>query len=798
MTQLLPPSTHSIFKKIVYSLSIITLAACSSITSHKFSATYGKNQVQDRVVAADSESGQHYIKNIQPVLEQRCVVCHACYDAPCQLKLTSPEGIDRGTSKDLVYSGSRLLASSPSRLFVDQPDTFAWRDSGFSPVLNERTQSADTNRALGVMHQALDLKKQHPLPDTTRLDPKEFDLSINRKNECPSDDEYQHFARKNPSHGMPFALPAIADKEHQLLSQWLADGAKMAHQNTVSEDDQKRIEQWEEFLNQNSLHWQLVARYIYEHLFLGNIHFLEEGKNNPQSQYYKLVRSSTAPGQPITIIPTRRPYDDPKVDRVYYRLMPMQQSIVSKTHMPYSLTDKRLAWMKTLFAKPHHEISELPGYSKKFTNPFVTFQAIPAAARYEFMLSEAKYIISGYIKGPVCRGQVAVDVINDHFWVFFVAPRTEAIPPLDEFLKNQAGHLRLPGEQGSNAGIVTNWLKYSRLNSDYLLSKRNALNEIFSKNNALNLDLIWDGDGHNKNAALTVFRNFDNAAVVTGLVGRAPKTSWIIDYPLLERIHYLLTVDFDVYGNIGHQLNTRLYMDFLRIEAEFNFLTLLPKERRLKVRDHWYRDASERVKNHLYQCENYITQSPAIEYTNSMPKIELYQHIKYRLRNVLDHQHSLSKDDIDASQATALKKLQWISGRPATLMAEHSLIYVHSNGQPRRLYTLLSNRAHSNITSLFLESKYRLPEEDTLTIADGVIGDYPNAFFNVDESELSAFVNRIASLRSEQDYQKLLDLYGVRRTNKAFWQFSDTLHETYVNQQTYNAGVMDYNRIENR
>jgi Fatty acid cis/trans isomerase (CTI) len=37
--------------------------------------------------------------------------------------------------------------------------------------------------------------------------------------------------------------------------------------------------------------------------------------------------------------------------------------------------------------------------------------------------------------------------------------------------------------------------------------------------------LLWDGDGTNANAALTVFRHFDSATVVKGLVGRAPKSA---------------------------------------------------------------------------------------------------------------------------------------------------------------------------------------------------------------------------------------------------------------------------------
>ena len=54
---------------------------------------------------------------------------------------------------------------------------------------------------------------------------------------------------------------------------------------------------------------------------------------------------------------------------------------------------------------------------------------------------------------------------------------------------------------------------------------------------------------------------------------------------------------FDVYGNAGHQLESRLYMDFLRMEGEQNFLLFLPEDQRVALRDHWYRNAESHVRN---------------------------------------------------------------------------------------------------------------------------------------------------------------------------------------------------------
>src|SRR5690606_13838627 len=120
-----------------------------------------------------------------------------------------------------------------------------------------------------------------------------------------------------------------------------------------------------------------------------------------------------------------------------------------------------------------------------------------------------------------------------------------------------------------------------------------------------------------------VLRHFDSATVLKGLVGQIPQTAWVIDYTLLERIHYLLVAGFDVYGNFSHQTLTRLYMDFLRMEGEFNFLALLPTEERLRLRDYWYRDASENVKSFLYGSRAYLNYPPGIDYKTDKPGLEL-------------------------------------------------------------------------------------------------------------------------------------------------------------------------------
>ena len=171
-------------------------------------------------------------------------------------------------------------------------------------------------------------------------------------------------------------------------------------------------------------------------------------------------------------------------------------------------------------------------------NPLTAFVQLPVNARYRFMLERAENTIMGYIKGPVCRGQVALNVINDHFWVYFVDPELATATDVEAFYLSQQNNLRLPAEDNSSA-MAANWLAYAKRQGNYLRARSNFMNNALKDGQHLTTAGIWDGDGDNHNASLTVFRHFDNATVVKGLIGEPPKTAWVIDYVLLERIHYL-------------------------------------------------------------------------------------------------------------------------------------------------------------------------------------------------------------------------------------------------------------------
>ena len=61
-----------------------------------------------------------------------------------------------------------------------------------------------------------------------------------------------------------------------------------------------------------------------------------------------------------------------------------------------------------------------------------------------------------------------------------------------------------------------------------------------------------------------------------------------------------------------------------------------------------------------------------------------------------------------------------------------------------------------------------------------------------------SFAEAIEQLEDEDDYEAMANRFAVRRTNPDFWQNSDDVMNWYHRNDPLNAGILDYNRLENR
>ena len=123
-----------------------------------------------------------------------------------------------------------------------------------------------------------------------------------------------------------------------------------------------------------------------------------------------------------------------------------------------------------------------PGYAPIVSaNPFDVFRQIPAVSRYQFLLDDARYVIMGFIKGPVCRGQVALNVIEDHFWVFFSNP-DEGFSDEDrrELTNEVADYLQMPSST-QTFNVLAAYGKYWEGQKAWLAWRENYFKKLYDE-----------------------------------------------------------------------------------------------------------------------------------------------------------------------------------------------------------------------------------------------------------------------------------------------------------------------------
>ncbi|MCF5025380.1 fatty acid cis/trans isomerase [Pseudomonas lurida] len=734
-----------------------------------------------------------YTRDIQPIFTEKCVACHACYDSACQLNLGSAEGAARGASKVPVYDGERSQATPTTRLFYDAFGKQAWQQKGFYSVLDAQGSQA------ALMARMLELGHNAPLQPNAKL-PDDIVLGLNRENMCAMPGEFNAYAGAHPREGMPLAVTGLTDQQYQTLQRWLASGAPIDEQGLApSAKEALQVQQWENLFNQPGARESLVARWLFEHLYLAHIYF----ENGEPGHFFQWVRSRTPSGQPIDLIATRRPNDDPGT-QVYYRLWPVQGVIVHKTHITYPFSAAKMARIKALFYAGNWQVNALPGYGPgRRANPFDTFEAIPAKARYQFMLDNAEYFVRTFIRGPVCRGQIATDVIRDNFWALFQDPDHDLYITDARYRGQATPLLAMPGQNDDVGSVLSLWLAYRDKRNEYEALRRDSYADLPPPS----WSSLWAG---NDNALLSIFRHFDSASVTKGLIGEVPQTMWLFDYPLLERTYYQLAVNFDVFGNVSHQAQTRLYFDLIRNGAEQNFLRLMPADSRDGYMDDWYQN-SGKLKLWLDYEAIDDDKPTGLHLSENDPKRDFASQLLSRYGDLNASPDPInrcsgaycSRDGIDPALQEAEQALSRLTSRPAAglkvidQLPEATMLRIETAGGQRVVYSMVRNRAHSNVAFLLGEAYRYQPGLDTVTIYPGVLSSYPNFMFNIPALEVPEFVAQMEQAHDARRFEKIVDRWGVRRSHPLFWQYFHDLSQ-YIRETTpVEEGVLDMNRYEN-
>jgi hypothetical protein len=729
-----------------------------------------------------------YSLNVQPIFDSKCIACHSCYNSPCQLNLTSFDGVNRGANKINIYDFPKFESRSPTRLYIDAHSVQGWQDLGFFSVLSNQPPSL------------LSYMISTPPGIESNLQ-KNFEAESNRTCiDSTSSKNIKKFNAANPAGRMPLGFTQLESKEVSTINKWLNSGAmgptSLELEKKIITDHRLSplLKEYESFFNGQSIKQKIVARYLYEHLFLASIYF-EEYPNI----FFRLVRSKTK-DQGIIEIGTHLPFDDPKTN-FYYRLRPITNTIVHKSHIPFLFSKSRKnKWINDFLNSNWPTIpKQIPIYGEEASNPFKIFADIPVKARYEFFLENAAYLIMTFIKGPVCRGQTALNVINDHFWVLFLDPSEDVLVNSKEAYDKIANQMIFPSAIGDDFSPLINfrdqYWKAVETKFSYLKSEKH-----------LGIESLWNGKNKDTNSNITIYRHFDSASVLKGLRGENPKTVWVLDYHVFESIYYNLSAGYNVFGPILHQLNSRLYMEVSRVASEDLFLSFLPQNSRDQLRNDWNLDVPFKKESTLKFLFDLISKDVkeklSKEYRFSAKEIQTQfksdsKDPKNSFLDKLKKEHyspTQTLQNIDNSEYKMdVKNLNYQSVQ----FLPDSIILLVKDSKGEKLWTLIHNKDHYNVAMLLFEGDRRRPEMDTVDWIQGAATSYANLIIVIDESNLKQFFDELKMAQTANNVNSILKKYGLARNNPQFWQYYKQISDLSKNQQTNERGYIDLNRYVN-
>jgi len=746
-----------------------------------------------------------YAKAIQPIFNRRCIACHGCLGSPCNVKLDSFRGVDRGGFGLNAYSNH--LGAYPRTDMDAAESTQAWRQRGFYPILS-RDGAADKNLDGSLLYQMVAAGMRHNGPDFSRdaldgLRPERYRASCAATPAALAAQLEQH-----PAVGMPFGLPAISNEDFATLQAWVAAGAPgpdaTAQQQAQAAASPEAVAAWEAFFNADDPRTKLVSRFIFQHVFLATIVLTD----SPGDQF-RLVRSSTPPTRinedadgrtrvehpPVQVIGTGLPYDDPYryagIDKFWYRLQKLTEPPVQKNHFILRLGREDIDHFTRLFA-----IDSGAGWDKDadldppygIESPFVQFAAIPAESRYRFILENAEVMVGGITYGPVCNGQTATYAVKDQFWVFFLDPAYD------------------PSVQEPQLGLDSEATLMDRSvigNTAYL----NAFAETKARLSPEGwpLEAIWDGAGADSvdrgNAWLTVLRHETNVSVLKGAQGGLPRSLWLISYAGFERMYYDTVAGFAYWEGDPQKLETLLFFNMLRQSFEDHFLLLLPPRYRQSIRDDWTRGIGAIALAGIPFAGS--DQPTRVEMTGDRPRAEIVARINERLgpsiSGLPDALNPELKPSVKLSAPMqgfddferAISTLTAVDQRRFLRFLPSVMVLRLNHGGEQRVYSLVANRVFASQWTLLFQNGAARPNEDTMSVYPTLVNGFPNLFLDLDLAQAPSFLSDLAAVSTDDGWRRFQERYAILRNSKRFWPFYDWLNGWNFSERGDEAGWLD-------
>jgi hypothetical protein len=743
-----------------------------------------------------SDVGDAYLDQVQPVLAERCAVCHACTNGPCQLNMTSFAALQRGVSSTNPYKWG-LLDGYPTRVADNRP-LAEWRAKGFRSILPENGSAPDQS----VIFQALALGDKNQPSAMSQSTWRSMAQAQNDGNlSCPANSfEYFFFKIGNAMGGMPWALPALDAARRSVLDSWLragANGPSAAAQAIIANPQRTALSQmdpgalvaaWESFLDGDDLRSQLVGRYLYEHGYSANIWLTE----NP-GEFYRIVRSRTGAPQPIDQIETDMPQDDPGAGRVHYRLQKIDRVIEGKTHVPWELSLADLDHWRTLLLSGSWTVAALPDYSSR--NPFEVFAPIPAAARSRFMIENSRVLFAEFARGPICLVQIASWAVDEYFWIWFLKPESDPSVQTPELgLDSYASFFSKDGNLVSGVPVLGD--KYGE--PIYRQAFETTLRQW--KPEGLGVQDIWTGEGTNPNAWLTVHRHQYSVDVNTTMerpTTGMPRSVWLMSYANFERMYYNAVSAYKYWGSLKHQNDTFNWQSYTRTEAEDLYASLFADQGyRTELRNR-FTSFGGMVYNKLFTdyAEGRPSASPQYTTEDQVARA-LYASLGVAMgpEDTLNHWPNDTYPSVVAPAIASASDfeaaLRTLTNRAAPFAGFlPNAVHVRLGGE--QLYTLVAVRGYRNDKIAANEANCRQRDQDKMVAVRGFTAYEGHLFVDLPYANAAAFVSDLGAVHDQASWDQLQARYAIGRNSTQFWPFVDWLHHWQEQNLGSRAALME-------
>jgi hypothetical protein len=104
------------------------------------------------------------------------------------------------------------------------------------------------------------------------------------------------------------------------------------------------------------------------------------------------------------------------------------------------------------------------------------------------------------------------------------------------------------------------------------------------------------------------------------------------------------------------------------------------------------------------------------------------------------------------------------------------------------------NRWHDDISFMLREEKHLDSRRDVLEFQPGMIGSYPNMFFDVHQDDVPAFLRLLATFDGGEESRRQLARFAINRGDERFWDTYDWFQRRFDEDEPIRGGLLDLNR----